>query len=83
MITIYTKNNCPYCDQAKALLESRNIKYEAVNIEQHPDARQKLVEAGLRSVPQIYKDNKLIPGGFQGLSGLSPEEFAAKVGTPN
>ena len=74
MIQVFTKDNCPYCDRAKALLESRGVEYTTVNIEDAPGARDKLVEAGLRSVPQIFQDGVLIPGGFQGLAD-QPEEF--------
>lgn len=74
MITMYSKNNCPFCDRAKALLESKGIEFKTVNIEQEPDAREYLVDQGLRSVPQIFKDGILLPGGYQGLAG-KPEEF--------
>ena len=71
---MYSKNNCPFCDRAKALLESKGIEFKTVNIEQEPDAREYLVDQGLRSVPQIFKDGILLPGGYQGLAG-KPEEF--------
>lgn len=74
MIKIYSKNNCPFCDRAKALLESRGVAFETVNIEETPDAREELIDAGLRSVPQIFKDGVLLPGGYQGLAGQK-EEF--------
>jgi glutaredoxin len=74
MITIYSKNNCPFCDRAKALLESKDVAFKVVNIEETPDAREFLVDQGLRSVPQVFKDGVLLPGGFQGLAG-KPEEF--------
>jgi glutaredoxin len=74
MITIYSKNNCPFCDRAKALLESKEVPFTVVNIEDTPDAREFLVDQGLRSVPQVFKDGVLLPGGFQGLAG-KPEEF--------
>lgn len=74
MITIYSKNNCPFCDRAKALLESKGVGFKTVNIEQEPDAREYLVDQGLRSVPQVFKDGVLLPGGYQGLAG-KPEEF--------
>jgi glutaredoxin len=67
---------------AKQLLESKGIAYESVDITQDPEARQLLVDAGFRSVPQIYNGTHHIPGGYQGLAGMSEEEFAAKVGTP-
>lgn len=66
MITMYTRSVCPYCDQAKALLTSKNIEYKAVNIEEDIDARNFLVAQGLRSVPQIYEQDTLI-GGFDKL----------------
>lgn len=74
MITIYSKNNCPFCDRAKALLESKDVAFKVVNIEETPDAREFLVDQGLRSVPQVFNDGVLLPGGFQGLAG-KPEEF--------
>jgi len=74
MLTVYTKNNCPFCDRAKSLLESKGVEYTAINIEDQPDARGFLVEQGLRSVPQIFNGTTLLPGGFQGLAS-KPEEF--------
>jgi glutaredoxin len=74
MITIYSKNSCPFCDRAKALLESKGVEFKTVNIEETPDAREFLMDQGLRSVPQVFKDGVLLPGGFQGLAG-KPEDF--------
>lgn len=79
MITVYTKNNCPFCDRAKALLESRGVAFETINVEEQPEARAFLVDNGHRSVPQIYRDGQHIPGGFQGLAGMSEDEFNSKV----
>jgi glutaredoxin 3 len=73
-LTVYTKNNCPYCDRAKALLESKGVAYTAVNIEEDQDARTFLLDQGLRSVPQVFNNTTLIQGGYQGLAG-KPEEF--------
>jgi glutaredoxin 3 len=74
MLTVYTKNNCPYCDRAKALLENRGITYQTINLEEQPDAREFLVDQGLRSVPQIFNGTTLLQGGYQGLAA-QPEEF--------
>ncbi len=74
MLTIYTKNNCPYCDRAKSLLESRGVAYNTINLEQQPEARNFLVDQGLRSVPQIFNGTTLLQGGYQGLAA-QPEEF--------
>ena len=67
MIKIYTKTTCPYCDQAKQLLEAFGFEYEAVNIEQDAQARTWLLDQGHKSVPQLYINNKLLEGGFNGL----------------
>ncbi len=39
---MYSKNNCPFCDRAKALLESRGVQYTEVNIENDADLQAQL-----------------------------------------
>lgn len=78
MITIYTKSACTFCDRAKSLLESRGVAYNTINLEQQPDARDFLVDQGLRSVPQIFNGTTLLQGGYQGLAA-QPEEFWTKL----
>jgi glutaredoxin len=75
MLTVYSKNNCPFCDRAKQLLESKGVPFTEVNIEKDPESRQMLVDKGLRSVPQIFHGYELIPGGFNGLNAQSAEFF--------
>ena len=75
MITVYSKNNCPFCDRAKALLESKDVTFNVINIEEQPEHRATLINLGLRSVPQIFKDGVLLTGGFQGLAGKDEEFF--------
>ena len=48
-------------------LWSNNIEYTEVNIENNLEAREWILEQGHRSVPQIYVDNQLIEGGYNGL----------------
>lgn len=74
MLTVYTKDQCPFCDQAKALLESKGVAFHTVNIQTDPDSREFLLDQGLRSVPQIFNGTTLIQGGYQGLAG-KPAEF--------
>lgn len=73
-LTVYTKNHCPFCDRAKALLESRGVAFRTINVEEDNDAREYLLEQGLRSLPQVFNGTTLLPGGFQGLAG-QPETF--------
>jgi len=70
MIKIYTKTTCPYCDQAKQLLEAFGFEYESVNIEQDTNARTWLLDQGHKSVPQLYINDKLLEGGFNGLQSV-------------
>ena len=74
MITVYSKNNCPFCDRAVALLESKDIAFKLIKVEDAPDAKEFLMDQGLRSVPQIFQDGVLLPGGYQGLAGKN-EDF--------
>ena len=73
-LTVYTRDDCPFCDRAKALLESKGVAYNTINIEVLTEAREFLLDQGLRSVPQIFNGTTLIQGGFQGLAS-KPEEF--------
>ena len=61
---VWSKYNCPYCDQAKALLTQRGIKYEERKIGDGY-TREEILEAvpNARTVPQIFINNQLI-GGF-------------------
>ena len=64
---VWSKDQCPYCDQAKALLKSRNIEFEERNVSQDW-TREQLLEAvpNARTVPQIFLDEELV-GGFNEL----------------
>lgn len=61
---VWSKNSCPFCDQAKNLLKSKGIEFEERNIEKDW-TREQLLEAvpTARTLPQIFLDDKLI-GGF-------------------
>jgi glutaredoxin-like protein NrdH len=76
MIQVYSKNNCPYCTQAKNLLKSRGVAFEEINIEERPEAREFILAEGHRTMPQIYQDGKiLVAGGYMGLAKQLPEFF--------
>ena len=64
---VWSKDNCTFCDQAKALLEQRNIAYEEKKIG-YGYTREDLLEAvpTARTVPQIFVNNNHV-GGFNEL----------------
>jgi glutaredoxin 3 len=61
---VWSKNACPFCDQAKNLLKLKGIEFEERNISRDW-TREQLLEAvpDARTVPQIFLDEQLI-GGF-------------------
>ena len=64
---VWSKLNCPFCDQAKGLLKMKGIEFEERNVSKDW-TKEQLMEAvpNARTVPQIFLDDKLI-GGFQEL----------------
>ena len=77
---VWSKNQCPYCDQAKALLKMKGIEFEERNVSTDW-TREQLLEAvpTARTVPQILLDEKLI-GGFTELKKLFEQENAVGYG---
>jgi glutaredoxin 3 len=81
MLTLYSKNNCGYCLQAKALLKNNDIPFEEVNIDTDDVSREFVINEGHRTMPQIYREGKLfVEGGFAGLSELGVDTIKTKLG---
>ncbi len=69
-ITVYTKENCPFCVRAKALLARKGVAFEEVKVEGRDELRTWLVEAsGQRTVPQIFVGDRSL-GGFTDIDAL-------------
>ena len=61
---VWSKDSCPFCVQAKALLESKGIKFEERNVSKDWTREQLLAAVPTaRTLPQIFLDDKLV-GGF-------------------
>lgn len=71
MITVYTKDNCTWCDQAKALLNMKGLSYKEISLREDR-ALEYLVSLGLKTVPQIWIDDKHV-GGFRELQEYMKE----------
>ena len=62
-IQLYTTRWCGYCVRAKALLESRGLEFEEINLDDDPAFRRTLQEVtGGWTVPQILIDGEPIGG---------------------
>ena len=70
MIKVYTKDYCPYCDRAKALLTQLGYQYDEFALGTDQDKIIELVQkTGMRTLPQIFIEDKLI-GGYDDLKVL-------------
>ncbi len=62
-VVIYTTNYCPYCTGAKALLRSKNVKFEEIDVTHDAEKRAEMERLSQRwTVPQIFIDGKPIGG---------------------
>lgn len=74
LVTIYTKNTCPYCNMAKQLLEHEGVtEFKEIKIDVDDKTRDEMIaRTGRRTVPQIYIGDVHV-GGFDELSKLKHE----------
>lgn len=69
-VIVYTKANCPYCDWAKQLLDSKQVNYQEIRIDLDAEKRAEMeYRSGRRTVPQIFINDQAI-GGYDDLSAL-------------
>lgn len=70
-IRVYTTSVCPYCVQAKRLLQQLNLAFEEINVERDNDLRMRLSaeNKGWRTVPMIFVGDEFI-GGYSELAAL-------------
>ena len=69
---VYTKNGCPFCVQAKLLLDMKGVEVTEHNFQTDPEKREELFERAAainvvpRTAPQIWLNDEYI-GGFDQL----------------
>lgn len=68
-IEIYGADWCSFCKQAVMLCETNKIEYSYIDIDDSVNMRNLEERVGnkVKSVPQIFKDGLIVPGGFTGL----------------
>lgn len=72
-VRIYTTRWCGYCVRAKALLDSKDISYEEVRLDEDPAFRRTVFDlTGGWTVPQILVGGRPI-GGYTELRRLDRE----------
>lgn len=65
MVTVYTKKNCPQCNATKRRLDKKNIGYNTVNIEDHPELLDDFKSAGYMSAPVVVVDGQGAWSGYR------------------
>ena len=54
-VYLYTTRFCPYCVQAKQLLEGKGVIYREIQVDGNADLRMEMMTlSGRRTVPQIW-----------------------------
>ena len=73
-VTLYSKDWCPSCAQAKALLQRKGAMVQEIDVTADPAREREMIEraGGRRTVPQIFIGGVHV-GGFDELSALDAE----------
>jgi glutaredoxin 3 len=62
-VQVYATGWCPYCSQARQLLQSKGVAIEEIDVEARPGAREEMIaRSGRRTVPQIFINQTHIGG---------------------
>ncbi|MEY3182104.1 MAG: Glutaredoxin-3 [Pseudomonadota bacterium] len=70
-VLVYTIERCPYCVNAKNLLNLKKVAFTEIRVDDNPTERTKMEAlSGRRTVPQIFINDQSI-GGFDDLKRLN------------
>ena len=66
-VVIYSGETCPHCSAAKALLKSKNVEYEEIDIWKDPTKSKEMLQKtnGARTIPQIFIGDTYVGGNDQ------------------
>ncbi|MFZ0887486.1 MAG: glutaredoxin 3 [Candidatus Binataceae bacterium] len=70
-VEVYTTSYCPYCVGAKALLKSKGVAFDEIDVTEDAALREKMIElsGGRRTVPEVFVNGRII-GGYDELRAL-------------
>jgi len=52
-----SKDNCPWCDKAKQLLEEKGVPYRDFHYNEHPMIMLLMRKSSMTTVPQVWIDH--------------------------
>ncbi|HXP38610.1 MAG TPA: glutaredoxin domain-containing protein [Solirubrobacteraceae bacterium] len=62
-VTVYTTDPCSFCVRVKALLKSRGVEFDEVNLSKDPAGRVELARrTGMMSFPQVLVGERVVGG---------------------
>jgi len=66
MYVVITRDQCNFCDQAKALLKGANLPYTEYNVQSNSSKwlLTLMKKADMRTVPQVFKPDGTHVGGY-------------------
>ncbi|MCR4434727.1 MAG: glutaredoxin domain-containing protein [Clostridiales bacterium] len=66
-VTVYTTKTCPWCTKVKEYLNSKEVKFNEVNVsEDRAGAMEMIRKSGQRGVPVLDIDGHIVVGFNQG-----------------
>ena len=70
-VTVYSRDWCPYCRRARALLDGKGVEYKVINLEAEPDRVEEMIRlsGGMTTVPQVFIGDRHV-GGSDDLQAL-------------
>ena len=73
-VVIYSSGFCPYCTWAKKMLDSKQVEYREIRIDQEEGAHQEMLakSRGQMTVPQIFIGEYHV-GGYTDMVQLDQE----------
>ena len=81
MYVVITRDQCNFCDQAKALLKGANLPFTEYNVQSGSSkwVLTLIKKAGMTTVPQVFKPDGTHVGGYTELKevllGKGTKEF--------
>lgn len=81
-VTMYTTKTCPFCKMQKDYLNSKNISFSEILVDENPDEAQKMIEvSGQMGVPftVIEKDD----GQNENILGFDKARISKALGLEN
>ena len=62
MVTVYSKNNCVQCKMTKRFLDSNNITYQEINLDEQPEYIEHVNGLGFNAAPVIETPTEVFSG---------------------